>query len=329
MLEGRAPRLVGLERRRQRSQDLRCGRCPKHWVEFGGPTVGLCGSLPVSSPGWFGCSERLGTVPNMALTRSERTALTQMLDTAPDLDRWRLRAHRVEEPERGSDLAIDDEVFPQMAISQLARLSLVLAGEHLRLALDAIKVNQLYPSSHFTVLRGALVGASQAVWILGPEDRGQRRERALTVLTEMYAQMDKYYSLLAGTELDSTDRASLDDQRLWLSERQTGVAAIRTGTARLNLTHVIGTASDHAFANGARRVAVRRMWREMSADAHVLGWSLFQRTSFGPPDRRTGVGEGRAPGSLEHVAEAFLASYRLLRCGWSLFDRRCEAPITS
>lgn len=265
----------------------------------------------------------------MALTESERASLAQMLDTAPDLDGWRIRAHRVEEPERGSDLAIDDKIFPHMAISQLARMSLVLAGEHLRLALDAIKAKQLYPSSHFTVLRGALVGASQAVWILGPEERSLRRERALTVLTEMYAQMGKYYGFLADTQLDGADRASLADQRSWLSARQTGVAAIRTGRASLNLTDVIGAASDHAFANGASREAVRRLWREMGADAHILGWSLFQRTSFGPPDRRTGIGEGRAPGSPEHVAEPFLASYRLLRCGWSLFDRRCEAPTTS
>jgi hypothetical protein len=265
----------------------------------------------------------------MALTESERAALTQMLDTVPDLDRWRLRAHRVEEPETGSELAIDDEIFPHMAISQLARMSLVLAGEHLRLALDAIKANQLYPSSHFTVLRGALVGASQAVWILGPDDRDQRRERALTVLTEMYTQMDKYYRFLDGTPLDDNDRASLDDQRSWLSQRQTGVTAIRTSKASLSLTDVIGTASDHTFADGPSREAVRRLWREMSADAHVLGWSLFQRSTFGPPDRRTGIGEGRAPGSPEHVADAFLASYQLLRYGWSLFDRRCEASAMS
>jgi hypothetical protein len=113
----------------------------------------------------------------MALTESERAALTQMLDTAPDLDRWRIRAHRLEVPERGSDLAIDAAIFPHMAISQLARMSLVLAGEHLRLALDAIQAKQLYPSSHFTVLRGVLVGASQAVWIRGPRLASPRCER--------------------------------------------------------------------------------------------------------------------------------------------------------
>ena len=84
-------------------------------------------------------------MPNMTLTKSERMALVQMLDTAPDLDRWRLRAHRVEEPEPGSDLAVDDKIFPPMAISQLARISLVLSGEHLRLGLDAIRAGQLSP----------------------------------------------------------------------------------------------------------------------------------------------------------------------------------------
>jgi len=268
-------------------------------------------------------------VRGVALTEVEHAALTQMLDTAPDLNRWRLRAHSVEEPERGSDLAIDDEIFPHMAISQFARTSLALASEHLRLALEAIKARQIYPSAHFTVLRGALVGASQAVWILGPEDRGQRRERALTVLAEMYAQMNKYYKFLDSTQLDDSDRANLDDQRLWLSQRQTGVTEARTTNASLNLTNVIGAASNYAFANSAHREAVQWLWREMSADAHVLGWSLFQRSTFGPPNRRTGIGEGQALGSLEHIAEPFLASYRILRCGWSLFDRRCEPPTAS
>src|SRR5690606_3753678 len=102
----------------------------------------------------------------MSLSDAERAALSQLFETQSDLDRWRLRAQTVEEPEAGSDLALDDKIFPHMAISQLARYSLVASGEHLRLALDALRLKQLYPSSHFTALRGALVGASQGVWIL-------------------------------------------------------------------------------------------------------------------------------------------------------------------
>lgn len=260
----------------------------------------------------------------MPLSGADRAALTQMFDTEPDLDRWRLRAHKVEEPESASDLALDDKIFPQMAISQLARMSLVLSGEHLRLALDAVHAKQLYPSSHFTVLRGALVGASQGVWILGPNDRGERRERGLTVVTEMYKELDKYYGSLA--ELSSDDQEELEEQQKWLSGRKAEVAALRATKADLNLTDVIGKSAESTFSTAGHREAVRRLWREMSADAHVLGWSLFQRSNFGPADRRTGIGEGRAPGSPGHVAEAFLASYQTLTHGWSLFDRRCEQP---
>ncbi len=65
---------------------------------------------------------------DVSLSQADREALTQMLATQPNLDRWRLRAQTVEEPESGSDLALDYKIFPHMAISQLARMSLVLSG---------------------------------------------------------------------------------------------------------------------------------------------------------------------------------------------------------
>jgi len=61
------------------------------------------------------------------------------------------------------------------------------------------------------VLRGALVGGFQTVWILESENRSVLRERGLTVLTEMYAQMDKHYGFLESTPLDAADRASFVD----------------------------------------------------------------------------------------------------------------------
>jgi hypothetical protein len=258
----------------------------------------------------------------MSLSQADRAALTPILEAQPDLDRWRLRAKTVEEPESRSDLALDDKIFPHMAISQLARMSLVFSGEHLRLALDAVHAKQLYPSSHFTVLRGALVGAAQGVWILSPDDRRERRERGLTVLAEMYSQMGKYYDSLAGLSQDDQER--IDDQKDWLSDRKAGVTAVRTGRAGLNLTDVIRASAEDTFASAGHHEAVCQLWREMSADAHVLGWSVFRRSSFGSPDRRTGIGVAQAPGSPGHVAEAFLPSYRMLKHGWSLFDRRCE-----
>ena len=138
----------------------------------------------------------------------------------------------------------------------------------------------------------------------------------------MYKEMGKYYNTLGA--LTREDQARLDDQKKWLDIRAAGVAAARRSSANLNLTDLISASAHEVFTDPSHREAINRLWREMSADAHVLGWSLFQRSSFGPPDRRTGVGEGRARGSVGHVANAFLASFRTLKHGWSLFDRRCE-----
>lgn len=122
----------------------------------------------------------------------------QLLDALralyPDINRWQLRAGTVppEEPERHSQLAGDDARFPPHRVSEIARMSLVLAGEHLRLARDAIEAGQLYASAHFTVLRGAFVGSAQAVWVLCPEDTLTRVDRGLTVVAEMYTQLKKF-----------------------------------------------------------------------------------------------------------------------------------------
>ena len=69
----------------------------------------------------------------------------------------------------------------------------------------------------------------------------------------------------------------------WLSDRKAGVTVLRTGWADLNLTDVVRASVVDAFASPHHQEAVRRLWREMSADAHALGWSVFQRSSFGAP----------------------------------------------
>src|SRR5665647_1555533 len=162
--------------------------------------------------------------------------LAAIQSTYVDLDRWKVRAATTEPPQPGSELAVDDEVFPRHPISEVARMSLVSAGEHLRMARDAIEAGRLYPSAHFTLLRGGLVGAAQAVWVLGPDDHAERQERGLTVLAEMHVQMRKHYRRLEKSTLSAEVRQELGKQQSWLTSRIEEVATVRTGTSALNLT---------------------------------------------------------------------------------------------
>jgi hypothetical protein len=246
--------------------------------------------------------------------------------TYPDLDRWRERAREHEAPQRASELAIDDKVFPQFRVSEVARLSLMSAGEHLRLVRDGLTARNVYPSASHTTLRGALVGAAQAVWVLAPDDAETRQQRALTVVHVTYKQLRTYDNDVNKMQwLSRDDRAELEDHLKWLNERIGQVESLRRSKSDLDITGgVLPEALRAAFNDQRMTDSGLMMWRQMSGDAHVLSWSLAQRTTFsGRPDAE-GLSLGEAAGDLGEVADAFYLGYRLLKVGWGLFDRRCE-----
>jgi hypothetical protein len=104
------------------------------------------------------------------------------------------------------------------------------------------------------------------------------------------------------------------------------VAGVRQTNTKLNQTDIIKWALDHRFPDDQRRSAGRLLWRRMIADAHVLGWSMFQRGTVVTSDRRSGLGVRESGGDLSQIAEPFVAIHLLLKEGWSLFDRLCESP---
>lgn len=263
------------------------------------------------------------------ISDEDRAYLDAILECEPDLDRWRLRVQRIEPLERGSDLMADDSVFPNHRISEVVRASLAISGENLRLAADAIHRGNLYPSAHFTALRGAIVGACQAVWILAPDDALTRRNRGLSVIDEAYRRSAQFHDSTKkhAPNLSASDVAALDSQLAWISTRRQQVAQVRTATIPLNLTDVIPTAAADVYQDPVRRAEVRLLWMQLSADAHVLGWSMFMRSEPGTTDRLTGLTEFAAGGSFRLVAQPFVASYQILRQGWSLYDRRCEGKV--
>ena len=78
-------------------------------------------------------------------------------------------------------------------------------------------------------------------------------------------------------------------------------------------------------------------WHRISEAAHLslvlagehlrlAGWSLFPRVRSFEAERASGLSVGAAGGDIEHIAEPFVAAHLLLKEGWSLFDRLCEAP---
>ena len=114
-------------------------------------------------------------------------------------------------------------------------------------------------------------------------------------------------------------------QLQYLDERLALLRSLRTSATQLNQTSMIGWALEHTFSDPGLQDAGRIWWRRMSSDAHVLGWSLFQRSVLSQVDRRSGIATFSGSGSVDDLANPYMACFRVLKHGWSLFDRRCEA----
>lgn len=246
----------------------------------------------------------------------------------PDLERWRLRVQGLEIPQPGSELYEDNRVFVHHPISDAARMSLASAGEHLRLAWTAIKSGELYPSAHFTTLRGALVAASQAVYVLGPDEATSRRSRGLAVIVESYRRLRQFYGdCLSIPDLSNLERQAIQNQQRWLDGRIEGAIAAGYQKGGISLTgEVIPYAAAYVYGNTPElEHSLNLQWRQMSGDAHALGWAVTLRARLGPPKIGEPLSAGTVGGSLADIAQPFESSYRLLKTGWSLFERRCEA----
>lgn len=267
-------------------------------------------------------------VQNDSAVTSEARYRRHLAAYKQDLEWWRVRASRKEEPQLGSELHEDDQVFVYERISDTARLSLSLAGEHLRLAWTAIEAGQLYPSAHFTTFRGALVAASQALYILGPEDSQARRGRGLAVIHEAYRNLKNFHEgIRTLPDLSESEAQQLEDHLKWIGSRMGSAKAAGADKDGFNLTlHVVPYAAKLVYGSSPRKEhAALSLWRQMSGDAHALGWSMKLRGTIAPPQRGELLSDGTVQGSLEDIAEPFELSYRLLKRGWSLFDQRSEA----
>lgn len=260
------------------------------------------------------------------MQESDKAYFAHLKSKEADLEGWRVRAQRLEVPERGSELQLDDAGFGEHPISEMARIGLISAGEHLRLAWTAILAGQVYPIAHFTTLRSALLAASQAVYILGPEEGSVRRGRGLAAVAESYKRSRQFHKeTLKYQDLTDDERQQIEAQVEWLTTR---LGQTRQAGAEISLNisdDVIPYASKLVYGrNKDLELEVNLLWRKLSGDAHALTWAMAQRTAFRSARAGQILSEGTHGGSLEKVAQPFEASFQILRRGWSLYDQRCE-----
>jgi len=161
--------------------------------------------------------------------------------------------------------------------------------------------------------------------MLAPDDDLERRDRGHQVIREMYVQLQKFqWTNTRLHNVTSAEVQTVEAQIAWIDQRLAALAAVRSTHATLNQTDYIEAATKIVYSDPSKQDQVRLLWRQMSCDAHVLGWSTWMRGQIGPTDPATGLSTGTVSGEVGPIAQPFIASFDLLKGGWSLYDQRCE-----
>ena len=236
------------------------------------------------------------------------------------IENWRETFATIRLPYDSSPLARDDQRWPLYSVSTAAWTSMASAYDHLDLIRLTIESRRLFPTAQFSVLRGALVAASQAAWLLAPSDSEERVRRGLQVAAEYYRHMRKWAVEADESALImSRTTASIEEQIASMDESIEAIKRISPSLPQLSLTEsVIPEAAVAAFDDSHRSQALH-WWRTFGGDAHVLGWQWNTR-DFTDTKSDGVMANRQVGGSLNDVGTPYLYTVALLK--WAL--RRYE-----
>ncbi len=242
--------------------------------------------------------------------------------TFKDLGKYgqRLRTPHYSAP--GSDLAKDDTDWPPLSVSQLAWGCFAAAFDHLDLVRLTIEQKRSYATATYSVMRGALLGACQAAWLLGPDDAECRRERARIFGNEWYVNRIKWQEGLT-PDLTVDDAARSATQLNRLETDQKALAAKRSTKAKFNSTANVAWVGKHYFGDKASlQRSLMSQWRRLGGDAHALGWTFMTQSKVW--DTTVTTADGLTPAlvssSFSDIAEGYLASWYVNLVAWRRFD---------
>ena len=248
-------------------------------------------------------------------------------------DRTRLDNHLVPEPT--SLLAQDDAgSWQKLLLSQHVWSALASTYDHLDLFRSTVHARKIYPTATYSLLRGGLLGACQAMWLLEPEEAAERQERGRRYSEEWYVKRIQWQQtflpsagasrksgLVYAPQLEAHEAGRVASQLELLKSDLELLRMARTSSATYNSTAIIERVAEVVFPDDlhARRSLVRE-WRRLGGDAHVLGWSLMtQETSWGTLDE-DGKTSATVQGSLASLGNSYFSVWLVYRRAWQRLD---------
>lgn len=236
-------------------------------------------------------------------------------------------------PEAGSALAADDELWPHHPLSQVAWYALISASDHLDLIAKVVEMaeERTFVTASFSLARGALVAASQALWLVADEDASTRQQRGLSVAIEAQAQR-------LGWQREQLKVCTAEQQELSkkqiveLLEPELAEAQSRAKKGfRFTDTQVIERAARYRYASevnvDAAVVTAGLLWRRLGGDAHALGWQLMlSEPEWEPGHEPEELAPAVVTADIESFVQAAMWSSSFFRVAVDRFRELSSAP---
>lgn len=251
------------------------------------------------------------------------------------VDVWQSRATNPPPVEPGSSLAADS--VEGLNVENPVWYSMCISTEHLKFAIDAMRATStMYPTAYLTVARTAYVAAVNAVWVLAPPMRQDRRERALRVRADgLRLQMSALRSMqlpdgkpdearngvIAQLRQRQSELQSVAE-RLGMKENVTKMKFNQTSAIDWVVRHMHG--ADEGFLVGANQ----SVWRSGSAAAHgQYDFGVMRQGSNEVVRTDDGGSVVRLRGDLDNdVGPALGASFVALTEAFRLYDLQRVPP---
>ncbi|PTT67014.1 hypothetical protein [Arthrobacter sp. HMWF013] len=245
---------------------------------------------------------------------------------------WEPRIASQDKVEPGSSLAGDDKGLVTAPVRTAAWSGLLSAVDHLALMTDLAQCElNMRPTALFTPTRAALLGASQAVWVLSG-NRATRRARALAIAEDERSQHRKFLWDYAKDEYAKANfsqefMTDLNSQADKLTAEIGRIRELRKEFPKIDsdATTMMQEAAAHLTNAGSvddqwMRFALAYEWRVASAAAHGRSWPVFVRKT---EKTKTADGELRSfTTSAEELGRSVGAATMMTSEAWRLWDLR-------
>lgn len=243
-----------------------------------------------------------------------------------EINAWHRRLGERWWPAEGSDLRLDAEAADGFSPSFLAWTSLAVGTDCLLTASAyALNFGPTLFSMH-PLLRTAMFGGAQAVWLLAPDDQATRLGRAEQLARDSHLRHKQWADGLQGAHPEAIDPVELAEGRrqlAGLAGDRKGPEVFQTEVIRLAAEHLLAPADDREQLIGE----VMAEWRSMSGVAHALPWEQSNRPGK-ITSEEDGVRTTAVAASWSQLQSALSNAHAFLGSGWRLLDSRGGAPTT-